>query len=85
MIAKLKNEKGIDWYDFDNGKKYGSVIKKVATPMEKDLPDGKHIKFTRNVWTPVEIDDLKEDASYIRNLIPVLQSSGLTLNDILGE
>ena len=85
MIAKLKNEKGIDWYNFDGGKKYGRVIKKVETPMEKDLPDGKHIKFTRNVWTPVEIDDLKEDASSVRDLIPVLQSPGLTLNDILGE
>ena len=85
MIAKLKNEKNIDWYDYENGKKYGRLIKKVETPMEKDLPDGKHIKFTRNVWTPVEIDDLKEDASLVRDLIPVLQSPGLTLNDILGE
>ena len=85
MIAKLKNEKGIDWYDFEGGKKYGRVIKKVETPMEKDLPDGKHIEFVRNVWTPVEINDLKEDASSVRYLIPVLQSPGLTLNDILGE
>lgn len=85
MIAKLKNEKGIDWYDFESGKKYGRVIKKVETPMEKDLPDGKHIKFTRNVWTPVEINDLKEDASFIRDLIPVFHNSGLSLNDILGE
>ena len=85
MIAKLKNEENIDWYDYENGKKYGRLIKKVETPMEKDLPNGQHIKFTRNIWTPTSITDLKEDASQVRELIPVFQSPCLTLNDILGE
>ena len=69
MIAKLKNEKGIDWYDFENGKKYGRIIKKVETPMEKDLPNGEHISFVRNVWTPVSANDLKEDSTIIKELI----------------
>ena len=69
MIAKLKNEKGIDWYEFENDKKYGRVIKKVETPMEKDLPNGEHISFVRNVWTPVSANDLKEDSTIIRELI----------------
>lgn len=69
MIAKLKNEKNIDWNKFENDKKYGRVIKKVETPMEKDLPNGEHISFVRNVWTPVSANDLKEDNTIIRELI----------------
>lgn len=69
MIAKLKNEKDIDWNKFENDKKYGRVIKKVETPMEKDLPNGEHISFVRNVWTPVSANDLKEDSTIIRELI----------------
>ena len=37
--------------------------------MEKDLPNGEHISFVRNVWTPVSANDLKEDSSIIRELI----------------
>ncbi len=69
MIAKLKNEMNIDWNKFENDKKYGRVIKKVETPMEKDLPNGEHIRFVRNVWTPVSANDLKEDSTIIRELI----------------
>ena len=69
MIIKLKDEKGIDWNKFENDKKYGRVIKKVETPMEKDLPNGEHISFVRNVWTPVSANDLKEDSTIIRELI----------------
>ena len=69
MIIKLKDEKGIDWNQFENGKKYGRVIKKVETLMEKDLPNGEHISFVRNVWTPVSANDLKEDSTIIRELI----------------
>ncbi len=85
MITKLKNEQCIDWYEFENGKKFGRLIKKVETPMEKDLPNGQHVKFVRNVWTPVSMTDMKEDASPVRELIPVFQSPVLSLNDILGE
>lgn len=85
MITKLKNEQGIDWYEFENGKKFGRLIKKVETPMEKDLPNGQHVKFVRNVWTPVSMTDMKDDASPVRELIPVFQSPVLSLNDILGE
>lgn len=37
--------------------------------MEKDLPNGEHISFVRNVWTPVSANDLKEDNTIIRELI----------------
>ena len=69
MIIKLKDEKGIDWNKFENDKKYGRVIKKVETPMEKDLLNGEHISFVRNVWTQVSANDLKEDSTIIRELI----------------
>ena len=70
MIIKLKDEKGIDWNTFENGKKYGRVISKVETHMEKDLPNGQHIEFVRNVWTPVDAVDLKDDNEWLRQLIP---------------
>ena len=35
----------------------------------KDLPNGEHISFVRNVWTPVSANDLKEDSTIIRELI----------------
>jgi hypothetical protein len=70
MIVKLKDEKGIDWNTFENGKKYGRVISKVETHMEKDLPNGQHIEFVRNIWTPVDAVDLKDDNEWLRQLIP---------------
>lgn len=71
MIAKCKEMKGVDWYEYPNDRKYGRIIKKVETPpMEKDLPNGQHIVFTRNVWTPVAANDLREDDSLVRDLIP---------------
>lgn len=70
MIAKTKDEKGIDWHTFDPGKKFGRVIKKVETQMEKDLPTGEHISFTRNIWTAVPATDFKEDNVIVKDLIP---------------
>lgn len=70
MIAKCKEMKGVDWYEYTNDRKYGRVIMKVETPMEKDLPNGQHIAFTRNIWTPVAANDLKEYDILVRDLIP---------------
>lgn len=70
MIAKLKDEKGVDWNTFENGKKYGRVIRKVETEMEKDLPNGQHVEFVRNVWTPVGACDLKLTNEWLKELIP---------------
>ncbi len=70
MIAKCKEVIGLDWHTLDNSMKFGRIIKKVETPMEKDLPNGEHIKFVRNVWTAVPGVDLKDDPSMVRDLIP---------------
>ena len=70
MIAKCKEVIGLDWHTLDNSMKFGRIIKKVETQMEKDLPDGRHIEFVRNVWTSVPGVDLKEDDTMVRELIP---------------
>jgi len=85
MIAKLKDEQNIDWYEFVNGKKYGRLIRKVETPMEKDLSNGLHIEYIRNVWTPVEITDLREDGSQVRDLIPELFRPGVNIKEEITE
>ena len=70
QIAKLKEEKGIDWYAYPDDRKYGRVIEKVELPMEKNLPNGQHVEYIRNVWTPVPADDLKENNEWLKELIP---------------
>lgn len=83
MINLCKETKGIDWYDYPNDRKYGRVIKKVETPpMEKDLPNGQHRVFTRNVWTPVAANDLKEDDSLVRDLIPEQFRPGVNIKEV---
>lgn len=85
MIAKCKEMKGVDWYEYPNDRKYGRIIKKVETDMEKDLPNGQHIAFTRNIWTPVAANDLKEDDTLVRDLIPEqFRPHVTTIEKVLG-
>lgn len=70
QVEKTKNEKGIDWHMFPDDRRYGRVIKKVEKNMEKDLPNGEHIKFTRNVWTAVPATEFSVDNKIIKELIP---------------
>lgn len=70
MIAKCKEVAGVDWYKYPNDRRFGRIIKKVETDMEKDLPNGQHITFTRNVWTPVPAKHFQDDDADIRDLIP---------------
>jgi hypothetical protein len=82
MIAKLKNDKGIDWYEYTNDRKYGRVIMKVETDMEKDLPNGQHIAFTRNIWTPVAATDLRYYDTLVRDLIPEQFRLGVNIKEV---
>lgn len=70
QIAKTLEEKGVDWNLINSGCKYGRLIYKVETEMEKDLPTGEHIQFVRNVWTPVPATDFKVDNELVKSLIP---------------
>lgn len=68
QVEILKSEKGIDWHEYSNGEKYGRFVYRVNGEFEKDLPGGKHISFTRRVWTVAQANDIKTDES-IRELI----------------
>lgn len=49
MIELTKEKCGVDWNEYPNDMKFGRIIKKIETPMEKDLPTGEHISFIRNI------------------------------------
>ena len=84
QIEKLKTDMGIDWYGFGLDRRYGRIIKKTLRDMEKDLPTGEHIKFTRNMWTAIPATDLREDSAPVKNLIPSIQTStGTTVDNPL--
>lgn len=53
QIALLKQEQRIDWYEFDEGMKYGRFIKHVDKSFEYN-----GITFLRHVWEPVPGCDL---------------------------
>lgn len=68
QIALLKEEKGIDWNDFDNGLKYGRIVHRVEEQHEvtikpnKKYPEGATVMVTRNAWvangaTPFEREE----------------------------
>jgi hypothetical protein len=48
QIELLKKRKGVDWNEFENGKKFGRIVKKVQKYFA--TPEG--IEFMRNVWEP---------------------------------
>jgi len=58
QIEMCKNEKGIDWNNFEDSKKYGRFVYKVNKEMTTTLPSGEIINFTRNKFTPVSAWDL---------------------------
>lgn len=68
QIELLKEELGIDWHKYSNGEKFGRFVYRIKNNIEKDLPNGQHIKFERNMWTAVQANDIKEDNS-IREMI----------------
>lgn len=74
QVALLKERTGVDWHTFADDRKFGRLVKKTETEMEKDITrkDGtsEHIKFTRSVWTPVPATDFKVDDTMIKELIP---------------
>lgn len=50
QIEILKNQKGIFWHDFDDGKKYGRIVMKVVVEGLKELSNGNEAHFTRSKW-----------------------------------
>jgi tRNA(His) 5'-end guanylyltransferase len=69
QIAKLKEEKGIDWNAYTEGEKYGRIIYKVEKECQREV-NGEIIEFTRNVWTAVGSEPFDNEDNIIRTLIP---------------
>lgn len=63
QVAILKEEKGIDWNDFENGKRFGRLIKKIEKEVEipeQYVKDG--ITTTlRTFWEPFDMPELNTD------------------------
>lgn len=66
QIEMCKNEKGIDWNDFEDSKKYGRFVYKVNKEMTTTLPSGEIINFTRNKFTPVSAWDLTTEEGKVK-------------------
>jgi tRNA(His) 5'-end guanylyltransferase len=59
QISLLKQEKNIDWNDFDDGKKYGRFIKKTEKVFAMNEADKyENASYTRHVWEAVNGCDL---------------------------
>lgn len=59
QIALLKQEKNVDWNEFDDGKKYGRFIKKTEKVFEmNDADKYDNASYTRHVWEAVNGCDL---------------------------
>ena len=66
QIEMCKNERGIDWNDFEDSKKYGRFVYKVNKEMTTTLPSGEIINFTRNKFTPVSAWDLTTEEGKVK-------------------
>lgn len=59
QISLLKQEKNVDWNDFDDGKKYGRFIKKTEKVFSMNEADKyENASYTRHVWEAVNGCDL---------------------------
>lgn len=59
QISLLKQEKNVDWNDFDDGKKYGRFIKKTEKVFAMNEADKyENASYTRHVWEAVNGCDL---------------------------
>ena len=65
QIAKLLEEKDIDWYNYSNAEKYGRIIYQESVPFSTE-----HGVVERNVWLPHAATPFSEEDNIIRTLIP---------------
>ena len=74
QIAKLKQEKGVDWNEYDDGMKFGRFIYQATKHMSKTV-NGQTIEFDRNVWSANDAFNLTDDGNKERflELVPVLK------------
>lgn len=75
QLAKLKDEKGIDWNtEYSDGKKYGRFITQRIT-MKSKVVNGETIEFERKVWAINDAFELNKEGSkaLFYYMIPVLK------------
>ena len=73
QVEMLKNEKGVDWNNYDNGKKYGRFVFRREFLMSRVNQDGTTDDFSRKKWVVENGYELtekeKRDAFYETNPI----------------
>ena len=72
QISLLKQEKNVDWTEFDDGKKYGRFIKKIEKVFVMNESDKyENASYTRHVWEAIDGCDLTNEKNR-NNLITEL-------------
>lgn len=72
QISLLKQEKNVDWTEFDDGKKYGRFIKKIEKVFVMNESDKyENTSYTRHVWEAIDGCDLTNEKNR-NNLITEL-------------
>ena len=66
QVAKLLDEKGIDWNNYSDGEKYGRIIYKEEVPMLKASGE----VINRTLWVDHEATPFADEDNVIRTLIP---------------
>ena len=62
QISLLKQEKNVDWNEFDDGKKYGRFIKKIEKVFVMNESDKyEDASYTRHVWEAIDGCDLTNE------------------------
>ena len=62
QISLLKQEKNVDWNEFDEGKKYGRFIKKIEKVFVMNESDKyENASYTRHVWEAIDGCDLTNE------------------------
>jgi len=74
QLQEMIFQKGINWNDYDAGKKRGRVIKKVYYEHESEYGTA-----TRSRWDLIDPPIFTQERSFLRDLIPLINSWGSPL------
>ena len=77
QLQEMIFQKDINWNDFSIGKKRGRIVKKIyyeILPQQIDKNDSKKDVIIRSRWDVVEPPIFTKDRSFLRNLIPLMDS-----------
>lgn len=75
QLAKLKEEKGIDWHtEYSDGKKFGRFVHQTTVHMSKVIK-GETVEFDRNTWVAEDAFELTGEGNkdFFYDIVPVLK------------